>query len=974
MDESQIFGNALKLPTPLDRVVYLDMACGGKPELRSAVEALLKAHGGSSQFLEHPAGCVSELPIPPSTGTETESHCAWREVTQRLPAPSDSIGAYRLIQKLGEGGMGVVYLAEQSHPVRRQVAIKLIKAGMDSRSVVARFEAEKHAIALMDHPNIARVLDAGAADDGRPYFVMELVQGVPIAHYCDERRLTLRQRLELFVPVCHAVQHAHQKGIIHRDIKPSNVLICQYDGKAVAKVIDFGVAKATGQKLTESTVHTGLGLVVGTLQYMSPEQAELGKLDVDTRSDVYSLGVLLFELLTGSTPLDHKRLNGTSFVEVLKLIREEETPRPSARLSTIDDLAVIASSRGLEQRKLAGLIRGELDWIVMKALEKDRNRRYESSGALAQDIERYLAGDAVQACPPSALYRSRKFFQRHQKALAFAGLILFVIALLGGGGGWVVRDRMAREYERKTREAALDHQVDQILNEASSLIENAHWADGAAAVQRTAQLLLAAGRDEKPSRLLELQHELECAEKLEGIYSRPKTEEFFQGQELDDAYEETFSNEGIIVSALSISEAAERIRTRSIRRELARALDFWAYVRMRSGSKKQPDWKQLTEIAEAADSDPWRNKLREARRRGDYRVLESLAASADVARFPPDTVLLLANALYECGGNRQAMALIKRGNWQYPDDWWLANLLGWWCLVAHPPMYDEAVRYYGASIVSRPRNPYAFHALGQAFQGKGAHEDAVAAFSRAIELKPDYRTARSSRAKSYLALDRVALAMADLDGLKRPADFQVNPGAAKHFFKLLPADRVIAEAHDDIRLGRNVENAYFRLAVAFERKGAWADAVAAYTAAGRLYPNNGDMIGRLAWLLATCPDARIQDSARALARGRNGPSSSTSRSQSLARTGRRDLPCRELAHKPRVAQSIHRAQPGRGRRRVVLSCHGAFQARERGDCADWYEQAVRWLAKSKPVDETSLRARELARFRAEAETLLGIKK
>jgi WD40 repeat protein/serine/threonine protein kinase len=339
-------------------------------------------------------------------------------------------GRYKLLEQIGEGGMGTVWVAEQTQPVRRKVALKLIKTGMDSKSVMSRFEAERQALALMDHPNIAKVLDGGTTESGRPFFAMEYVKGIALTKYCDDGRLSVAERLALFVPVCHAVQHAHQKGIIHRDLKPSNILVCLYDGRPVPKVIDFGLAKAMHQPLTEHTLHTAHGLMMGTPLYMSPEQAELNNLDVDTRTDIYALGVILYELLTGTTPLERKRLKEAAWQEMLRLIKEEEPPKPSARLSGSGSLPSLAAQRRLEPAKLTRLVRGELDWIVMKALEKDRSRRYETANGFGSDIQRYLADEPVEACPPSRGYRLRKFARRNRTALTMAATIL-LLALAG---------------------------------------------------------------------------------------------------------------------------------------------------------------------------------------------------------------------------------------------------------------------------------------------------------------------------------------------------------------------------------------------------------------------------------------------------------------------------------------------------------------------------------------------------------------
>jgi eukaryotic-like serine/threonine-protein kinase len=398
---------------PQNRAAYLDQVCGDDAELRRRVEHFLSAEAKLGSFLESPAA--------PLIATVDESIRG---------GPGTFIGLYKLLQQIGEGGMGTVYMAEQTEPVKRKVALKIIKTGMDSAQVIARFEAERQALAMMDHVNIARVFDGGTTEAGRPYFVMELVHGVPITKYCDDNHLTPRQRLELFVPVCQAIQHAHQKGIIHRDIKPSNVMVTLYDGKPVPKVIDFGVAKATEQKLTERTLFTQYGTMVGTLEYMSPEQAEMSALGVDTRSDIFSLGVLLYELLTGSTPLTHKRLKEAAYGEILRMIREEEAPRPSTRLSDSGEaLASISALRKTEPAKLTKLVRGELDWIVMKTLEKDRNRRYETANGFVMDVQRYLADEAVLACPPSTAYRLRKFARRNRGPMAAGGALAALLVL-----------------------------------------------------------------------------------------------------------------------------------------------------------------------------------------------------------------------------------------------------------------------------------------------------------------------------------------------------------------------------------------------------------------------------------------------------------------------------------------------------------------------------------------------------------------
>jgi len=410
----EIFNRALELKDPAQRAAYLDEACAGEEKLRAQVNALLRWDREAGAFMDvpdrDPDATLELAPVPDKAGA--------------------LIGRYKLLEKIGEGGMAVVYMAEQKQPIRRRVAVKLIKLGMDSKQVIGRFEAERQALAMMDHPNIAKVLDAGTTETRRPYFVMELVRGLPITEFCDRNNLSTQERLELFVSVCQAVHHAHQKGVIHRDIKPSNVLVTLHDGEPVAKVIDFGIAKAINQQLTEKTVFTRYSQMIGTPQYMSPEQAEMSGLDIDTRSDVFSLGVLLYELLTGTTPLNSEYLLDKGYAELQRIIREEEPVRPSTKISTLGEALVdVAKRRRTSPELLCKLMRTDLDWVVMKTLEKDRNRRYESVSEMAADIRRHLNNEPVQAGRPSVVYQFRKFVQRHHTLVAAVTAVTAAVVL-----------------------------------------------------------------------------------------------------------------------------------------------------------------------------------------------------------------------------------------------------------------------------------------------------------------------------------------------------------------------------------------------------------------------------------------------------------------------------------------------------------------------------------------------------------------
>jgi eukaryotic-like serine/threonine-protein kinase len=491
MREQSIFIEALEKYDPADRAAFLDEVCGGDTALRQRIERLLRRDQQADSLLDSP----------------TVAHIATIDepVTER---PGTVIGPYKLLEQIGEGGFGVVFMAEQIEPIRRKVALKVLKAGMDTRQVIARFEAERQALALMDHPNIAHVLEAGETSSGRPYFVMELVRGLSMTDYCDQTNVPIRERLALFIDVCQAVQHAHQKGIIHRDIKPSNVLVTLHDGKPVVKVIDFGIAKAMGQQLTDKTLFTNFAQMIGTPLYMSPEQAALSGLDVDTRSDIYSLGVLLYELLTGTTPFEKKRFKEAGYDEIRRIIREEEPAKPSTRMSNVGQAATTASDkRRSDPRKLSRLFRGELDWIVMKALEKDRNRRYETASALAADVEHYLADEPVLACPPSRGYRLRKLLRKHRALVASVAAPLAVALFALTAGLFVLA--AAEHRERGLRKMAQENEQKAQQKEQEAHDEKAK----AEAAQRQALDALRATTDEVILKLIGSKPALGPAEK-----------------------------------------------------------------------------------------------------------------------------------------------------------------------------------------------------------------------------------------------------------------------------------------------------------------------------------------------------------------------------------------------------------------------------------------------------------------------------
>jgi tetratricopeptide (TPR) repeat protein len=822
-DVQSIFGRAVEIESAADRAAYLDQACGRDVGLRAEVEGLLTANGRAGEFMRRPAAVVA-----------AGITAAYEPLTE---SPGTVIGPYKLLEQIGEGGFGVVFMAEQTRPVRRKVALKILKPGMDTRQVVARFEAERQALALMDHPNIAKVLDGGQTSSGRPYFVMDLVKGLPITDYCDQAQLTPRERLELFVPLCQAVQHAHQKGIIHRDLKPSNVLVTLHDGTPLVKVIDFGIAKALGQSLTDKTLFTGFAQMIGTPLYMSPEQAALSNTDVDTRSDIYSLGVLLYELLTGTTPFDKDRFKEMGYDELRRIIREEEPPRPSTRISTLGKAATtVATQRKSDPRRLSQLCRGELDWIVMKCLEKDRNRRYETASALAADVQRYLRDEPVLACPPSAWYRLRKFIRRKKTALAVASCVFLALTGIAGGFGWAARDRAAREegieHDRLAREAALDQTVEHTLDASGPLMEQRNWPEALAVVDRADRLLEVAGRTERPARLLELRKELSMAQRLEEVYRRPvdletseailpdlagasprlrplhsaSEVEFFWGREQDGRFTTAFREFGIDVEALNAAEAAALIRRTSIRQAMVKALDEWAAMRKRARGENDALWKKLVEIARQADADDRRNQFREALLRRDRATLEKHAEALPIRELPPATVYALGHALRDLGNVDKAMAVLREAHRRHPEDFWLNDALASFSIDnCRPPRYDDALRYYSMCVALRPGNANMHGLVAMVLSKKGALDDAVEEYARVIELDPNNSMSWANRGLAYRALRQHDKAVADFSKAVEldPKNSMNWVNRAYDHFRLKQYDKALADVNKAIELDPN---------------------------------------------------------------------------------------------------------------------------------------------------------------------------
>jgi eukaryotic-like serine/threonine-protein kinase len=733
MNEREIFLAARAMDDPEQQREFVHVACAGNADLLESVFALLDADRKTG-------------------GLFTDRNLSATQESSPADQIGTSIGPYKLLEVIGEGGFGIVYMAEQSEPVRRLVALKVIKPGMDSKQVIARFEAERQALAVMDHPHIARIFDAGTTASGSPYFVMELVKGIPISQFCDEGRLSIAKRLELFVSVCHAIQHAHSKGIIHRDIKPSNVLVAMYDQQAVPKVIDFGIAKATGQALSERTLHTGFGAIIGSLEYMSPEQATLNQLDVDTRSDIYSLGVLLYELLTGGPPIRAAELKSAGLLESLRLVRELEPPMPSLRLSSVANLDAVARQRAIEPFRLTPFVRGDLDWIVMKSLEKDRSRRYETVNHLADEIVRFLHGNPVLAHPPHTSYLIGKWLRRHRQGLLAATAILLGLAFLGGT---MLNQAWHRQAEQ-TRHSSLiasairESQQQLVVAKRSPIGKKEEWvaARGMAGHLRELAVLspLKAEAQAQYEEFLETFNAADADRRLaetieQVVISSATNQELASWENMEREFQQFFSSQGIRLGELEPDEIGRRIRQHPSSDKLSDALELLIGTKgqisaLGGAPATRESMQPLADAMFAADSDPVRTGIRKliyGQTKATEADVDQIIDGQELDQQTPRTLSWLATAYAMAGANAKCDQVFHQAILKHPDDFMLSFDYAY--MLASQKRWPDAIRYYLRCTAIRPEVPGIWQALGQAYGENGEKQRAEEALHRAKALE-----------------------------------------------------------------------------------------------------------------------------------------------------------------------------------------------------------------------------------------------
>jgi serine/threonine protein kinase/tetratricopeptide (TPR) repeat protein len=991
-DVDAIFAAALQLSSPDERAEYVQRACGENVELRERVDDLLAAYFQAGDFLQRPPATVL--------------HHRDEDIQA---GPGTIIGPYKLLQQIGEGGMGVVFMAEQTEPIHRTVALKIIKPGMDTRQVIARFEAERQALAMMDHPSIAKVLDAGTTESGRPFFVMELVKGVPITKYCDNHKLTVRQRLELVKPVCEAVQHAHQKGIIHRDLKPTNVLVAEYDGKPVPKVIDFGVAKATPQRLTERTMFTEFGQVIGTVEYMSPEQAQFNQLDIDTRSDIYSLGVLLYELLTGTTPFERERLRSAAFDEVLRIIREEEPPKPSTRLSSCDTLPSIASCRHMEPAHLSNAIRGELDWIVMKCLEKDRKARYQTATALAEDVQRYLTDQPVAACPPSTAYRLKKFIRRNKGTVVAGtaiGTALMIGFVLAGIGFFQAR----RQTQIASKEAAKAIAISELLQDA---LQSANPEQSKGVDYSVRQLLIEISDrlgdrlPDQPEVEIELRNTIGLAFRRLG-QSELAEPHFVMAIKLARSIYGSESNkvaELLVGQAQNLYELSHDAEAEKAYREAIR-------IYRQNGASGRPLvqalWKYdifLVASSRGAEAETVAQEALNAASGNEYPEIPSIlhnlvnvridqqryAAAEELARRAVEMhrrvngkegletgwgVLHLGWALEANkkpskaeSAYREALAIFRR---YYPDNhrsvaYCVRSLSQ---LTQKSEDWDLAEKVHRERIRIQPNDPGAHNSFANTLMLREKFPEAEAAYREAVRLRPDATSYRFSLAMALSKQRKFAEAEAEYRSIIR-----LIPQDARTYVELgqvLLADSKLSDAEtvyrEAIRLQPKSVSYRIALLKVLAAQEKLAEADAEFREALRLTHNSGDACKELAWFLITTTEPQLRKPREAIVAAKQAVEISPTLGRYWNTLGIAQYAAGDWQAAVESLEKSMKLRDGGDAYDWVFLAKAHWQLGRKDESRKWYDKAVEWMDKNQSRNE------ELIRFRAEAAELLGIAK
>jgi serine/threonine protein kinase len=751
MKDTELFQLLSDEHDPSKREELLTQLCESD-EQRAQMVRLLAAESRSSQFFEDPVEAMRQRQQNTDTEPLSQSFSAGLQV-----------GPYKLLQEIGEGGMGLVFMAEQQEPVQRRVALKVIKPGMDTRQVIARFEAERQALAMMDHPNIAKVLDAGTTEGGYPYFVMELVNGNPITEYCDQETLTTKQRLELFIAVCRAIQHAHQKGIIHRDLKPNNILVAEYDGVPVPKVIDFGVAKATGLQLTQKTVFTEFGQVIGTVEYMSPEQARRNQLDIDTRSDIYSLGIVLYQLLTGETPFGKERFQKAAWDEIIRIVREEEPPLPSEKISSSQSLDQLAKNRQEEPSRLSKLVKGDLDWIVSKTLAKDRNRRYPSAGELADDVRRHLDDEPVTASPQSRSDRFLRWAWKNRKQIAAATLGLICLLL-------VVDYAEDRLQQLATRNARIEQGIE--LGEYSLAIamespvgQEQHWQIASLHCNRIREAISdgTTSRNVRDAAVVFLDKfaseyaQRKLAIKIEEVlmHNASQTNSLEAWQSMSDQLKTFFRDNGFDLDQESPMEIALRIREHAYSDLWADLLELWigtlGHMATIGGPPITPESiKPLAEAMYAAQDDELRTAIRKFiyTQPPDLETLNEVVERSDLEAQTARALSWLATCYVAAGdtdeNKTRMIEIFELALQKFPRDVMLN--FDYAITLASVDMHEEAVRIFQRCVTLRDDVPGFWQRLARSLEAIGDDAAAQRATARAElasqpKAKPDSQLA-----------------------------------------------------------------------------------------------------------------------------------------------------------------------------------------------------------------------------------------